>query len=470
MRVLETDYLVVGAGADGMSFTDTLVARSRAEVVMVDRRPAPGGHWVDAYPFVRLHQPSANYGVASRSLGHDLIDEHGPNAGFYERAGGDELRDYFAKAMEQQLLPSGRVTFLPLTDYLGEDSDGHHLVSRFAGTETLVKVRNRLVDATCLQSEIPARHAIPFAVEEGVRVLPPNDLGELETVGGFFTVIGAGKTAMDTCGWLLEMGVDPDRIRWIRTRESWLFDRAVFQPLERVASYMRLQSDWVEAAGAAADGSAFGHDLEQRGAFVRIDPIVEPGIWRGATISRAEVKALRTIERVVVKRRVTRISPTGVTLQDGERLSVVPGEHFVDCTAAGTPPVATTPVFEPGRIAFRYVTVGLATWSAAIIGAVEASGADETTKNGLCIPVPFTGEAAGMLDVVHAGLLSEVARVKDEQLLSWIQSCRLNPARGAAERMGDDPELVAAFTTLVAGIGPTLRSLARRPGVAAASA
>jgi len=57
---LETDYLLIGAGATGMAFADELVARDvGAEVVMVDRRDRPGGHWNDAYPFVRLHQPAA---------------------------------------------------------------------------------------------------------------------------------------------------------------------------------------------------------------------------------------------------------------------------------------------------------------------------------------------------------------------------------------------------------------------------
>ena len=55
---IETDYLVVGAGAMGMAFTDTLVAETDARVVLVDRGHAPGGHWRSAYPFVRLHQPS----------------------------------------------------------------------------------------------------------------------------------------------------------------------------------------------------------------------------------------------------------------------------------------------------------------------------------------------------------------------------------------------------------------------------
>ena len=57
---LECDYLVIGAGATGMAFADELIHSSRnIKVIMVDKRAKPGGHWVDAYPFVRLHQPAA---------------------------------------------------------------------------------------------------------------------------------------------------------------------------------------------------------------------------------------------------------------------------------------------------------------------------------------------------------------------------------------------------------------------------
>ena len=73
MREIDTDYLVVGAGASGMAFTDALLSNSDARVVVVDRRHRPGGHWLDAYPFVSLHQPSALYGVPSRRLGDDRI-------------------------------------------------------------------------------------------------------------------------------------------------------------------------------------------------------------------------------------------------------------------------------------------------------------------------------------------------------------------------------------------------------------
>ena len=58
METLQTDYLVVGAGAMGMAFTDALIDHADVHVTLVDRRHAAGGHWLDAYPFVQLHQAS----------------------------------------------------------------------------------------------------------------------------------------------------------------------------------------------------------------------------------------------------------------------------------------------------------------------------------------------------------------------------------------------------------------------------
>jgi len=94
VEVLEADYLVVGAGAAGMAFTDALIDHADAHVVMVDRRHSVGGHWLDAYPFVRLHQASAFYGVASTPLGEGLIQPDGPEAGLHERATAPEICAY----------------------------------------------------------------------------------------------------------------------------------------------------------------------------------------------------------------------------------------------------------------------------------------------------------------------------------------------------------------------------------------
>ena len=125
MAEIETDYLVIGAGASGMAFTDALIADADVDVVMVDRRHSPGGHWNDAYPFVRLHQPSATYGVNSRPLGTETIDATGPNAGFYERATGVEICDYFRRVLEEQLVGSGQVRFFGQCDYVGHDAGEH---------------------------------------------------------------------------------------------------------------------------------------------------------------------------------------------------------------------------------------------------------------------------------------------------------------------------------------------------------
>ncbi len=110
---LETDYLVIGAGAAGLAFTDSLIAESDAEVIVVDRRATPGGHWNDAYPFVQLHQPSLYYGVNSMPLGPEAIQTSGREAGMYGRASGAEIREYFGRVMNERLVRSGRVRFFP---------------------------------------------------------------------------------------------------------------------------------------------------------------------------------------------------------------------------------------------------------------------------------------------------------------------------------------------------------------------
>ena len=58
MQQLTTDYLVIGSGAMGMAFSDALLTETDAKIIIVDKHHQPGGHWNDAYPFVRLHQPS----------------------------------------------------------------------------------------------------------------------------------------------------------------------------------------------------------------------------------------------------------------------------------------------------------------------------------------------------------------------------------------------------------------------------
>lgn len=463
MREIETDYLVVGAGASGMAFVDALLAETDARVVLVDRRDRPGGHWLDAYPFVRLHQPSAYYGVVSRRLGHDRIDVAGINRGFYERATADEICDYYGRVLEEDFAGSGRVRFLAMSEHRGADTDGHHVVSLLTGAETTIRART-LVDATYLQSEIPSRRRPAYGIDPGVRVIPPNHLVDLAEPPHGFTVIGAGKTAMDTCCWLLEAGVDPERIRWIRARDPWLFDRAFMQPLELVGSFLQMQARWIEAAAVSVDGGDFAHRLEASGVFVRLDPTVEPRSWRGATISMSEINALRSITRVEREGYVRRIGRQSLVLSRGDvvtELPTTPNELYVDCTAPGVRRTAARPVFSADRILLQYVTVGIVPWSAATIGYVEATREHDREKNRLCPVLTFEADIAGALRTAYAGMRGTAARGAEQDLRAWTEACRLNPAAGAMNRIGQ-PDVASALGSMAEGFGPAMANLAQR--------
>ena len=468
MREIETDYLVVGAGASGMAFVDSLLAGSDADVVM--RRPAPScpaGIGSMPIPFVRLHQPSANYGVNSRKLGNDRIDESGPNAGFYERATAGEIVDYFNRVLEEDFIPSGRVRFFGMCDYRGGDQNGHHFVSLLTGEETTVKVRRKLVDATYVESEIPSRHTPSFEVDDGVRLIPPNDLVDLNEPATGYTIIGAGKTAMDSCNWLMEEGVTPDNIRWIRPRDGWAFARDLSQPLELVGAYMQLQAIWVKAAAEAESSEDFARRMEADGLFMRVDTGIEPEVFRGPILSTAELASLRRIDNVVRMGKVRRIGMDVVTMDHGT--IATDGHVFVDCTAAGIRPTVPRPVFELGQITVQLVTIGFVPWSAATIGHVEASREDDTDKNRLCPVVSFTGHISDLAALSYAGMTGLMARGSESDLAAWNEASRLNPAGGAVGHV-DDPRVPEAFATIGENIGPAMHNLERLTAASTASA
>ena len=128
-RRVEADYLVVGAGATGMAFTDALIDHADVRVALVDRRQGVGGHWLGAYPFVRLHQSSTFYGAASTLLGGGRNQEHGPEAGLHERADQPTICAYYDDLLADRMLGSGRVEFFAGCDYVGDRS----FVSRTSG-------------------------------------------------------------------------------------------------------------------------------------------------------------------------------------------------------------------------------------------------------------------------------------------------------------------------------------------------
>jgi hypothetical protein len=173
--MLTTDYLIIGSGTAGLSFADQLLTDTNATISIVDRHHMPGGHWNDAYSFVRLHQPSAFYGVGSRQLGSNRIDVSSLNRGYYELASGPEIVSYFDRLMQEHFLPSGRVQYFPMCDHLG---DGR-FVSLVSGTMQQIAFRKRLVHATFLNTQVPSTHTPSFQVAEGVKLVTPNPAADL---------------------------------------------------------------------------------------------------------------------------------------------------------------------------------------------------------------------------------------------------------------------------------------------------
>lgn len=218
--------MIVGAGALGMAIADTLVTQSQARVIVADRRARPGGHWNDAYPFVRLHGPAATYGVNSLALGDSRIDTEGLNRGLYELASGAQIQAYL-RVLHERLLPAGRVTWLPMHDV---DPDGV-AVSLVNGQRRRLVASRGWFDATLADTQVPATHGPQFDVAEGVQCVTPTELVRMREPAAGHVIVGGGKTAMDTAMWLLEHGADPDSITWIRPRDSWLLNRANVQPL-----------------------------------------------------------------------------------------------------------------------------------------------------------------------------------------------------------------------------------------------
>ena len=228
---LETDYLVIGAGATAMAFVDTLLSEDAdATVLMVDRHHRPGGHWNDAYPFVRLHQPSEWYGVASRELSHGTRDAIGFNAGLYGLASGAQVLAYFDQVMQQRFLPSGRVRWLPMSEIRTYETGVHDVRSLMSGARQQVSVHRKVVDATHARTAVPSTHAPKYMLGPGVYCVPLNRLPDISRPHAAYAVVGSGKTGMDAILWLLENGVAPERIRWVMPRDAWLMNRANFQP------------------------------------------------------------------------------------------------------------------------------------------------------------------------------------------------------------------------------------------------
>jgi hypothetical protein len=458
---IETDYLIVGAGASGLAFADTLLAEADIDVVLVDRRAEPGGHWRDAYPFIRLHSPSAFYGVNSMPLGRDQLIESGRNEGFYEQADGAEIRTYF-EAVVEQLTSTGRARFLAAHDHVGGDGPDHQIRDLTSGDVHTVHVRRSVVDAAYLETSVPATHQPSFTVAPDASFVPINALPDVAESHRNFTVIGSGKTSVDACLWLLDHDVSPDRIRWVRPRDMWFHDRAALQPLDQVAQAMEGISHDAEAAAQATDLTDMFERLEASGRLMRIDPDVWPTMYRATMLSRPELSALRDIEGVVRLGRVRSIDADRIVLDDGE-VPTGPEILHVDCSAIGLRDAKPVPVFGPGRIVLQQVRFGSPPFNAALLAFIEAHREADEDKNRLSPPNPHPSTIEDWGPMMRLTWTAEMGWSNEADVAQWVATSRLNLMRALPEH-AHEPLAQEAITRYLTYVGPAIERLGAAAG------
>jgi hypothetical protein len=442
MRALDVDYLVVGAGAMGMAFTDALIDHADVRVALVDRRHGVSGHWLEAYPFVRLHQASAFYGVASTRLGGHL-QVRGPEKGLHERASQSEICEYYGRMLER-MVAGGRVEFFPNTEYLGDRT----LLSRISGERHRVSEHCRIVDAHYLAPSIPAETPPPFGVADDARVLPVNDLPRLGEAPSQYVVVGSGKTATDSIIWLLSRGVDPDAICWVRPRDPWMTNRAAIQP--DPAIFLGTAADTMMAAAAATSLEDLFLRLEDAGIMLRIDRTVMPTMAKAPILATWELEQLRTVENVVRRGHITTVDRGRLTFADGP-VAVARDAVVVHCAADGLKYPPLVPVWRHEAITLQPIRAGFPCYGAALTGYVEATRDDDDEKNRLCPPSHYGNSLAQWANMNVLGTRATMAFSAEPDIKEWANDVALNPARvpdgyPASATLSDAQERLAKYT------------------------
>ena len=349
------DYLVIGAGAIGMAFVDSmLLANPACKIVVVDKHEVPGGHWTVAYDHVRLHHASIVYGLESTKL-----------EGSWRRlalqrrmlpwdhcASKPELLDYYAAAMERWCR-AGRVRYFPCSAYdyaqLQEENVSgermHSWSSLVDGSRThRIVVRHKLVDGARGECRVPSECPLDIPVDPRVALITPNELSVRSvttTEAARVVVLGAGKTAMDAVLQLQRLGVPPQRVTWVVAADGWMLNRSPRTTLRgstKLYAQALLRCDGDTEAAAAT--------LEQEGHFMRLDPSVTPTRFRFPTVDLDELERLRRVHDVVRRGRVARIdlcdgAPT-LAFGDGQPPLALPaGSLLVHCASPGPLHTAT---------------------------------------------------------------------------------------------------------------------------------
>lgn len=416
---LSADYVIVGSGAIGMAFADVLIEESDATLIITDIYATPGGYWNVAYPFVQLHQPAAYYGVSSKALGAGIIEQGGLNAGLEELSIGAEVSTYFYLVVRHQFLPTGRVKYFPVCDYLGRGK----IMSKVNGKEYQAEAKIRTVDATLLNTSVPSTHSPNFDVVEGVRFIPLNDLPNLTKAQDNYMVIGDSKTGIDACLWLLEQKVDSDIITWVVSREARVLNRKNTQMSGRfLFDRIDTQASMYANISASASPKDIFERLERCGCFIRIHKEVTPEIFHAATVSELEVEQRRHKKNVV---------------RMGHAKAIANTIH-VDRSARALVDEGGKPVFQGDMISPKMIRPYQPVFCAALIAYIELNFHKEEEKNRLCGLVLLPNAATDFIFFTAAVLVKQYHWLQEKKLKAWMLANRLDGASTLVASIGSE--------------------------------
>jgi hypothetical protein len=119
-------------------------------------------------------------------------------------------------------------------------------------------------------------------------------------------------------------------------------------------------------------------------------------------------------------------------------------------------------VFEDGLVRLYMLRIYQPTFSAALIGHIEATMADDTAKRQLCQPTRMTDTVEGYLHVMSVNMLNQAAWNALPELRNWIRTCRLDWYGETITKVAkDDGPRREVLARLAAATGPALQNLQR---------
>ena len=285
-----------------------------------------------------------------------------------------------------------------------------------------------------------------------MRVIPVNDLVELDETAVAVRDRRLRQDGRPTPIWLLDNGVDPGAIVWIRPRDPWMINRAAVQPDPVV--FLTTETDIMEAEKAASSPDDLFFRTEDAGVMVRIDRSVTPTMAKIATLAHWELDRLRTIERVVRLGHIVQVKPGRLMLADGE-VAIARDAVVVHCAAGGLRYPPLVPVWDEA-ITLQTIRNTYACFGPALAGYVEARLEYDAEKNRMCPPVPFSNTTA---DWAHRAGAPGCPRILQRRTPTW----RNGPTACRSTRPAIPPEL--ASSPAVAAAARRFREL-EGPGLA----